>query len=211
MQAFTARRDNKTADELWLVEHPAIFTQGLNGKSEHLLDPSDIPVVQTDRGGQITYHGPGQAVIYCLIDVRRAALGIRQLVTILEQSVIQLLMDYGISGYARVDAPGVYVNGSKLASLGLRIKRGCSYHGVSLNIAMDLEPFTRINPCGFPGLAVTQLRDLGVTDDLATISTALLGKLTGQLGYNRSHIQSDQSDFDCFYQETAHVSAKSAP
>ena len=202
MRAFTASRDEHTADELWSVEHPAVFTQGLNGKPEHLLDPGDIPVIQTDRGGQITYHGLGQVVIYCLIDVRRAALGVRELVTRLEQSVIQLLADYGVSSYAEAHAPGVYVNGSKVASLGLRIKRGCTYHGLSLNVAMDLEPFTRINPCGFPGLTVTQLRDLGVHDDLVSVSTALLGKLAAQLGYNR--LQITQSNFD-LYQEIAHV------
>ena len=162
MRAFTDARAVDTLDELWWVEHPPVFTQGLAGKAEHLLAVGDIPVVQVDRGGQVTYHGPGQVVVYCLLDVRRLGLGVRALVTALERSVIDLLAVHGVAAAARPDAPGVYVEGAKVASLGLRIRRGRSYHGLSLNVAMDLEPFARINPCGHPGLRVTQLGDLGV-------------------------------------------------
>ena len=190
MQTFTAERNADTPDELWRVEHPPVFTQGLNGKPEHILNPGDIPVVPVDRGGQITYHGPGQIVIYCLLDMRRAGLGVRQLVTLLEQSIIDLLVDYRINGYAKPEAPGVYVHGRKIASLGLRIRRACSYHGISLNVAMDLEPFSRINPCGYPGLEITQLSTLGVTDSLDTIAAALLAKLSAHLGYTNTEIVS---------------------
>ncbi len=146
MRAFTDGRDATTPDELWWVEHPPVFTQGVAGKPEHLLAPGDIPVVRADRGGQVTYHGPGQLVVYCLLDVRRLGLGARALVTILEQAVIELLAAHGIVAQARPDAPGVYLEGAKVASLGLRIRQGRSYHGLSLNVAMDLEPFSRINP-----------------------------------------------------------------
>lgn len=182
MQDFTAARDAATPDELWLVQHPPVFTQGLNGRPEHLLDPGDIPVIQVDRGGQVTYHGPGQPVLYLLIDVKRAGLGVRRLVTLLEDSVIELLAGYGIAAYARPDAPGVYVAGRKLASLGLRVRRGCSYHGLALNAAMDLEPFSRINPCGYPGLEVTQLRELGVEFAIQKIEQDLLRIVIEHLG-----------------------------
>ena len=162
MRDFTERRTEATPDEIWLLQHPPVFTLGIAGKQEHLLAPGDIPVVQTDRGGQVTYHGPGQIVVYPLLDLRRRNLGVRRLVTILEQTVIALLADLGIAAQARPDAPGVYVEGRKIASLGLRVRRGCSYHGLSFNAAMDLAPFRRINPCGYTGLAMTQLRDLGV-------------------------------------------------
>lgn len=183
MRAFTEGRDAATSDELWSVEHPPVFTQGLAGKVEHLLAPGDIPVVQVDRGGQVTYHGPGQVVVYCLLDVRRLGLSVRGLVTILERSVIDLLAAYRIVGRTRPDAPGVYVEDAKVASLGLRLRQGRSYHGLSLNVAMDLEPFTRINPCGYPGLRVTQLRDLGIdlTPELA--AAELLANLSRNLGY----------------------------
>ncbi|HRX69613.1 MAG: lipoyl(octanoyl) transferase LipB [Candidatus Competibacteraceae bacterium] len=183
MRAFTDARDADTIDELWQVEHPPVFTQGLAGKAEHLLSPGNIPVIKVDRGGQVTYHGPGQVVIYCLLDVRRLRLSVRGLVTALEQSVIELLAAHRITAQARPDAPGVYVDGAKIASLGLRIRQGRSYHGLSLNVDMDLEPFGRINPCGYPGLRVTQLRDLGVhlTPDAA--AEALLARL----GCNLSH------------------------
>ena len=183
MRAFTEGRDVATSDELWSVEHPPVFTQGLAGKVEHLLAPGDIPVVQVDRGGQVTYHGPGQVVVYCLLDVRRLGLSVRGLVTILERSVIDLLAAYRIVGRTRPDAPGVYVEDAKVASLGLRLRQGRSYHGLSLNVAMDLEPFTRINPCGYPGLRVTQLRDLGIdlTPELA--AAELLANLSRNLGY----------------------------
>ena len=183
MRAFTEARAADTPDELWSVEHPPVFTQGMAGKAEHLLAPGDIPVIQVDRGGQVTYHGPGQAVVYCLLDVRRLGFGARRLVTALEQSVIGLLAAHGVAAHARPDAPGVYVEDAKVASLGLRIRQGRSYHGLSLNVAMDLEPFTRINPCGYPGLRVTQLRDLGVDLNLKAAAGELLLSLGRQLGY----------------------------
>jgi lipoyl(octanoyl) transferase len=163
MQDFTDARSANSPDQLWVVEHPPVFTLGQAGKPEHLLDPGDIPVVDVDRGGQVTYHGPGQLVIYVLINLKRYGLGVRQLVSALENAVIQLLDHLGIKASARSDAPGVYVDGAKIASLGLKIRKGCSYHGLALNVDMDLEPFSRINPCGFPGLEVTRLRDHGVT------------------------------------------------
>jgi lipoyl(octanoyl) transferase len=183
MQTFTATRDTATLDELWQVEHLPVFTQGLAGKAEHLLRPGGIPVVATDRGGQITYHGPGQVVIYCLLDVRRIGLGVRALVTALEQAVIGLLAAHAIVAHARPAAPGVYVGDAKIAALGLRIRQGRSYHGLSLNVDMNLEPFTRINPCGYPGLRVTQLRDLGVHLTPAAAADQLLTRLGQQLGY----------------------------
>lgn len=186
MQAYTDARTEENPDELWLVEHPPVFTQGLNGRPEHLLDPDGIPVIHVDRGGQVTYHGPGQVVAYVLLDLKRQGLGVRQLVTLLEQSVIDLLADYGISAEARRDAPGVYVAGRKIASLGLRVRRGCSYHGLSLNVAMDLSPFRRINPCGYQGLEVTQLSDLGGPADIPAIAEALLPHLVRHLGYTIS-------------------------
>jgi lipoyl(octanoyl) transferase len=183
MQAFTDARDATTLDELWVLEHPPVFTLGMNGKPEHLLAPGDIPVIQVDRGGQVTYHGPGQLVVYVLLDLRRTQRGVRQLVTLLEQSVVDLLAFYGIQGYARPEAPGVYVNQAKIAALGLRIRRGCSYHGLSLNVAMDLEPFQRINPCGYPGLQVTQLCELGIAADQLVIQERLVSLLLRRLGY----------------------------
>lgn len=182
MQEYTERRGADSADELWLVEHPPVFTVGLNGKPEHLLAPGDIPVVQIDRGGQVTYHGPGQLVIYPLLDLRRLKLGVRQLVTSLEQAVIDLLGDYGITAVGRRDAPGVYVDGAKIAALGLRVRRGCSYHGLSLNVAMDLEPFARINPCGYPDLRVTQLSALAGPVEMAAVAQGLSVHLARGLG-----------------------------
>lgn len=187
MRDFTARRDCTTADELWWVEHPPVFTQGMAGKAENLLAPGAIPVLQVDRGGQVTYHGPGQLVVYCLLDVRRLALGVRALVTVLEQAVIDLLASYAISAHARPDAPGVYVMDAKIAALGLRIRQGYSYHGLSLNVAMDLEPFGRINPCGYPGLRVTQLHDLGLKMTVESAAAALLPRLGQRLGYSALH------------------------
>ena len=157
MRLFTDERGPDTPDELWLLQHPRVFTQGQAGKAEHVLAPGDIPVVQVDRGGQVTYHGPGQWVVYLLVNVRRRGLGVRSLVTLIEDSLVALLADYRIEAAARADAPGVYVAGSKVASLGLRVRRGCSYHGLALNVDMDLEPFQRINPCGFEGLKVTSM------------------------------------------------------
>lgn len=170
MQDYTLARDENSADEIWVVEHPAVFTQGLNGKPEHLLQVSDIPVVNADRGGQITYHAPGQLVVYTLIDIKRRRLGVRQLVTVIEQAMIAALAQYGLQAVAKAEAPGVYIQGRKIGSVGLRIKKGCSYHGLSLNNNMDLTPFSYINPCGYQGLQVTQLADLGVnikTNELA--------------------------------------------
>ena len=183
MRAFTDRRDPATPDELWWVEHPPVFTLGMAAKPEHLLAPGDIPVIRADRGGQVTYHGPGQLVVYCLLDVRRLGLGVRALVTILEQAVIELLAAHGVAAHARPDAPGVYVTGVKIASLGLRIRQGRSYHGLSLNVDMDLEPFTRINPCGYPGLRVTRLWDLGIGSTVDAVAEALLPRLGHRLGY----------------------------
>jgi lipoyl(octanoyl) transferase len=183
MRAFTEIRDATTADELWWVEHPPVFTLGLAGKAEHLLAPGAIPVIQVDRGGQVTYHGPGQLVVYCLLDVRRLGLSVRALVTALERSVVDLLAAHGVTAQSRPQAPGVYVGDAKIASLGLRIRQGCSYHGLSLNVDLDLEPFTRINPCGYPGLRVTQLRDLGVELTLAAAAGELLPRLGRHLGY----------------------------
>jgi len=161
MQEFTATRDATTGDEIWFLEHPPVFTLGMNAKREHLLAPGDIPVVQIDRGGQVTYHGPGQLVVYPLLDVRRLGLGVRQLVVALENAAITMVAEHGIQAISRRDAPGIYVDGRKLASIGLRIRRGCSFHGMALNVSMDLEPFQRINPCGFTGLEVTDLHASG--------------------------------------------------
>ena len=163
MQRYTQNRDAQTPDEIWISEHPAVYTLGLNGKREHLLNTGDIPVVNSDRGGQVTYHGPGQLVIYTLLDIKRLNVSIRSLVTTLEQAMIFALAQHGITAVARADAPGVYVNGKKIGSIGLRIKKNCSYHGLSINNQMDLRPFDYINTCGYPGLEVTQLADLGVT------------------------------------------------
>jgi len=173
MRAFTDGRDPATRDEVWILQHPPVFTLGQAGRPEHLLDPGPIPVIQSDRGGQVTYHGPGQVVAYVLVDLRRAGLGVKGLVRLLEAAAIALLDGYGIHARARPDAPGVYVQGAKIAALGLRVRRGCSYHGLALNVDMDLTPFQRINPCGYPGLAVTQLADLGGPRDLRRVGDAL--------------------------------------
>lgn len=178
MQDFSARRDASTPDEIWLLQHPPVYTQGLAGKPEHLLRAdTGIPVVKIDRGGQITYHGPGQLVVYLLLDIKRRGLTVRPLVRKMESAVINLLGEFGITSCYRANAPGVYVNDTKIAALGLRVKNGCCYHGLALNIDMDLSPFDAINPCGYSGLKVTQLRDLGVIDSLASVG----GKLTQHL------------------------------
>jgi len=182
MRAFTDVRGPDTVDELWLLEHPPVFTLGQAGRTEHLLCPGDIPVVRTDRGGQVTYHGPGQLVAYVLLDLRRAGIGIRRLVSLLEQSVIDVLAEQGIGAAARPDAPGVYVDGAKIASLGLRVRKGCCYHGLALNVSLDLEPFGRVNPCGYPGLAVTRVADLVPGATLACVSEALEVALSRRLG-----------------------------
>ncbi len=174
MQAFTANRSAATADEIWITEHPPVYTQGVAGKPEHLLRAdSGIPLVKIDRGGQITYHGPGQLVAYLLLDLKRRNLSVRPLVRLMEAAVINLACEYGITARYRADAPGVYVNEAKIAALGLRIKNGCCYHGLALNIDMDLTPFGNINPCGYEGLAVTQLRDFGVHDSFEQVSSRL--------------------------------------
>lgn len=183
MQSFTARRSAGQPDEIWLLEHPPVYTLGLNGSREHLLAPGEIPVVQVDRGGQVTYHGPGQLVVYPLIDLARAAMGVRALVCALEQAVVRCVAAYGIEAAGDRAAPGVYVAGRKLASIGLRIKRNCSYHGLALNVDMDLEPFSRINPCGYRGLEVTQLAALGVARSLAQVTDDLEAALLKELGY----------------------------
>lgn len=185
MRAFTDARTGNTEDELWLLEHDPVFTLGQAGKKEHLLDPRDILVVRSDRGGQVTYHGPGQLVGYLLFDIRRLGINVRQLVTGIESTIVDLLADYGIEAQPRPEAPGVYVQGRKIAALGLRIRKGRCYHGLSLNVDMDLEPFDRINPCGFQGLEVTQLRDLGVHEDLSCVASRLVNHLSGHFGYDR--------------------------
>ena len=182
MQSFTDERDATTPDEVWFLEHAPVFTLGLNGKREHLLAPGDIPVVGIDRGGQVTYHGPGQLVVYPLVDLRRRRMGVRELVVALETAVIALAAAHGVEAGSRRDAPGVYVEGRKLASLGLRIRRGCSYHGLALNVDMDLGPFTRINPCGMAGLEMTQLAALGVAGDVHDIALELAPRFADALG-----------------------------
>lgn len=184
MQAFTDVRDETTPDEIWVVEHPPVYTQGLAGKEEHLLRTTDIPVVRTDRGGQVTYHGPGQLVVYLMIDFKRMDIGVRDLVRRIEQSLIDTVSEYGIKANGDVDAPGVYVEGAKIASLGLRIRNGAVYHGLSLNVDMDLTPFTWINPCGYANLKVTQLRELGVETTVLEVADRLLPHLERHLTVN---------------------------
>jgi len=183
MQHFTDNRVADTPDEVWLLEHPPVFTQGQAGKAEHVLFPGDIPVVKVDRGGQVTYHGPGQLVAYLLLDVRRSSLGVRELVSRIELSLIELLASYGVKAEAKPDAPGVYVDGAKIASLGLRIRNGRSFHGLALNVDMDLQPFQRINPCGYAGLPMTQLRDLVGPIEFAEVSARLRAQLVTHLDY----------------------------
>lgn len=181
MREFTARRDAQTPDELWILQHPPVYTLGQAGKPEHLLHENGIPLVKTDRGGQITYHGPGQIVAYILLDVRRQALSAKTLVRRLEQAVIDLLAEYNVTGERREKAPGIYVNGAKIAALGLKIKSTGSYHGLSFNADMDLTPFDAINPCGYQGLRVTQARDVGIQDNIETLSQKLAQQLIGNL------------------------------
>ena len=183
MQAFTNSRSDKTPDEIWFTDHPPIFTLGLNASREHVLAPGDIPVIQIDRGGEVTYHGPGQLMIYALIDLKRAKLGVRDLVTALERSVVDLAAQYGIKAASRANEPGVYVQGKKIASVGLRVRRNSSYHGMALNVAMDLEPFARINTCGFRDLEVTDFSELGMTKDLSEVLKDLEPHLLRHLGF----------------------------
>jgi lipoyl(octanoyl) transferase len=184
MTEFTNQRTPETPDQLWLVEHPPVFTQGQAGKAEHLLFPGEIPVVQTDRGGQVTYHGPGQLVAYPLLDLKRLKIGVRDLVTYIEETIIATLAHYQIESLAKPDAPGVYVDGKKIASLGLRVRRGCSFHGLALNVDMDLSPFLQINPCGYEGLAMTQIKDLIPNPpSLDEVQQQLVREFARKLGY----------------------------
>lgn len=182
MQTFTDERDENTTDELWVLEHDPVFTQGQAGKEEHILAPGDIPIVKVDRGGQVTYHGPGQLVVYFLLDIRRRKMGVRQLVNAIEDAIVAMMAEYGVEAAARPDAPGVYVNGAKLCSLGLRIRKGCSFHGLALNVDMDLEPFLRINPCGYAGMQMVQSKDLNgpqSVNEAALHVTQIFARLLG--------------------------------
>ncbi|TQV73979.1 lipoyl(octanoyl) transferase LipB [Aliikangiella marina] len=188
MQQYTDTRDENTPDQIWLVEHDPVFTQGQAGKAEHILAPGDIPVVQVDRGGQVTYHGPGQLVVYFMLDLRRKKLGVRELVTAIENAVVSLLSEYQISSSPRADAPGVYVGEDKICSLGLRIRRGSSFHGLALNVDMDTSPFSRINPCGYAGMKVTQIVDHAGPSSLAKVADDLIGAIMRSLNYEQSII-----------------------
>ena len=181
MQNFTVNRGAETADELWLLEHHPVFSQGMNGQAEHVLDLGQIPLVQSDRGGQVTYHGPGQLIAYTLFDLRRLGIGVREMVNRLENSVIAMLAEQGIEGYSDADAPGVYIAGEKLASLGLRVKRGACYHGISINVDMDLSPFLSINPCGYQGMKMTDLKSLGCALSMAQVKQQFVAALTQQM------------------------------
>jgi lipoyl(octanoyl) transferase len=182
MQTFTNSRQPDSADELWFLQHPPVYTLGKNGKAEHVLNPMDIPVINVDRGGQVTYHGPGQIIVYTMLDLNRLKIGVRELVTIIEHTLIELLADYEVIASARREAPGVYVNGAKIAALGLRVRKGCSFHGLALNVDMDLEPFSRINPCGYEGLEVTQLKkfvdDIQMPDVIDKLERRLIEKFS---------------------------------
>jgi len=191
MQGFTKARDENTPDELWIVEHPPVFTLGRNGKPEHILHDSNIPVIKVDRGGQVTYHGPGQIVIYLLLDLHRRNLGIRKLVTLIENCIVKLLGKFNLNANSDPKAPGVYVDGEKVAALGLRVSKGRTTHGLSLNVDMDLTPFSYINPCGYEGLKVTQTRSLGIEDDMATLAMKLQTMLEDQL---QKLFESDESN-----------------
>ncbi|MCK7549206.1 lipoyl(octanoyl) transferase LipB [Marinobacter koreensis] len=184
MKQFTADRDGATADEIWCLEHPRVFTQGQAGKAEHLLFPGDIPVIKVDRGGQVTYHGPGQLVVYLMLDLPRKKMGVRSLVDTIEQGIVGTLGDLGVEAAARPDAPGVYVGDAKIASLGLRVRRGCSFHGLALNVAMDMEPFSRINPCGYAGMAMCQVTDFVPGKTVADLETLLVRHLVDALSYS---------------------------
>ncbi len=184
MQTFTDQRNDETEDEFWLLEHEPVFTVGLNGSMEHVLAPGDIPVVSIDRGGEVTYHGPGQLVVYPLVDLKRLGFGARDLVCAIETAIIRTVAQWGITAEGRSDARGVYVDERKLASIGLRIRRGCSYHGLAFNVSMDLEPFSRINPCGYTGLKMTRLADLGGPVDVKVVGEAMKPYLLEAFGYN---------------------------
>jgi lipoyl(octanoyl) transferase len=196
MHDFTDSRDETTQDEVWLVEHNPVFTQGQAGKAEHILSQGDIPVVQSDRGGQVTYHGPGQLVAYFLIDLRRKKLGVRELVTHIENMVINTLKHYQIESAARPDAPGVYVDNKKICSLGLRIRKGCSFHGLALNINMDLSPFLRINPCGYQGMEMVQVSQLGGPDEVSQVAKQLVEELVALLDYQQVIFHTEAIDHE---------------
>jgi lipoyl(octanoyl) transferase len=189
MKEFTQTRDKNVSDEIWLLQHPQIFTQGQAGKAEHLLAPGDIPVVQVDRGGQVTYHGPGQLIAYVMVDLKRAKIGVRDLVTLLENSVVNTLKQNGIDAYPKKDAPGVYVDEKKIASLGLRVRRGCSFHGLALNVDMDLSPFDRINPCGYQGLQMVDMKHLNNNVMFSHVVVQLAHQLAELLGHPSPAIQ----------------------
>jgi lipoyl(octanoyl) transferase len=199
MQRQVEARGPRSADEVWFLEHPPVYTMGMNARVEHLLAPGDIPVVKIDRGGQVTYHGPGQLVVYPLLDLARARLGVRTLVEGLERGIVATLAEWGIEATGRRDAPGVYVAGRKIASIGLRIRRSCSYHGLALNVAMDLEPFRRINPCGYAGLEMAQVSTLGGPSDTVRVAAALAPHLLGSLGLRLA----DQSATSTWWQEVS--------
>ena len=183
MQQLTNQRDKDSSDEIWLLEHHSVFTQGQAGRAEHLLNPGDIPVVQVDRGGQVTYHGPGQLIMYLMLDLRRNKLGVRDIVTLMEQGIIDLLQHYDVHAYAKTDAPGVYVDQSKIASLGLRVRRGCSFHGLALNLNVNTEPFLRINPCGYAGMKMSNLSDYVTDLDNQQAATLLADFMIKKIGY----------------------------
>ncbi|WP_413477552.1 lipoyl(octanoyl) transferase LipB [Vibrio hibernica] len=196
MHQFTDQRDDLTPDEVWLVEHNPVFTQGQAGKQEHLLNTGDIPVVQSDRGGQVTYHGPGQIVAYFLINLRRKKLGVRELVTHIENIIIETLATFDIDSTARADAPGVYVGTKKICSLGLRIRKGCSFHGLALNVNMDLTPFLRINPCGYAGMEMVQVKDVNGPNNINEVEIVLMKKITELLGYDQVEYTTESKSFD---------------
>ncbi len=189
MQDFTDNRDDTTPDEIWLVEHPPVFTQGQAGKEEHILNTGDIPVVKVDRGGQVTYHGPGQQVLYVLFDLKRMKIGVRELVTWLEQSVVRTLNDFGVDAYPKKDAPGVYVNDAKVASVGLRVRQGRTFHGLAMNVDMDMSPFLRINPCGYAGMQMVQSKTLGGPQTVLEAGTALVSHLVAQIKTTLSELE----------------------
>lgn len=193
MREHTDRRDQGSDDEFWILEHPPVFTLGQAGRYEHVLDPGDIPVVRSDRGGQVTYHGPGQIVVYTLVDLRRLHIGVRAFVENLELAVIDLLAAYGIRAMGRREAPGVYVNGRKIASVGLRVRNGCSYHGLAFNVGLDMAPFARINPCGYPSLEITSLAALGISLDVWDAGRLLSERLARRLGYTALLINPDNN------------------
>lgn len=194
MQAFTEQRNTTSSDELWLVEHQPVFTQGQAGKAEHLLAPGDIPVVQVDRGGQVTYHGPGQQMVYLLLDIKRRKLGIRKLVTAMEQAIINSLQPYQINAYAKKDAPGVYVDARKICSVGLRVRKGCCFHGLALNVNMELSPFQRINPCGYAGLQMTDCARLGGPDNLPLAAKLVVEQLCHLLTISKTEYREGFDD-----------------